>query len=319
MRFVNPTYLLFLIVIPILVWYQRAMGRGLIIPFSSIQTFKGYRSWSVRLRRVIENLWIGVLVLTILALARPQVIGGAIGLPTEGIGIVLAMDISGSMKAEEMEVRLNQIKKVAKEFIKGRKEDRIGLVAFAGTSVMVCPLTRDYKLLADFIDTLRFGMLQEGTAMGMGITNAVNILRGGKDEGSSTLRGKIIILLSDGINNSGEIDPLTAARLAKAVGVKVYTIEEGSSLEHYLIQRQTGWGIDIDLLRQVAETSGGRHFKIPSPKDLLEVYREIERIEKTRLTEEGFAYKEVYPYLVVTALGLFVGGMVLLNTRFRRL
>jgi len=313
MRFVNPEYLFFLIVIPILVWYQKRRGRRLIIPFSSVQAFKGYRSWSLGLRRVIENLWIGVLALIILALARPQVMGGAIGLPTEGIEIVLAMDVSGSMKAEEVEVRLNQIKKVAKEFIKGRKEDRIGLVAFAGTSVMVCPLTRDYKLLADFVDTLRFGMLQEGTAIGMGITNAVNILRGGK------ARGKVIILLSDGINNSGEIDPLTAARLAKAVGVKVYTIEEGSSLEHYLVQRQTSWGIDIDLLRQVAETSGGRYFKIPGPKDLLEVYREIERIEKTRLMEEGFVYREVYPHLLITALGLFVGGMVLLNTRFRRL
>ncbi|HBO84040.1 MAG: hypothetical protein A2073_01640 [Deltaproteobacteria bacterium GWC2_42_11] len=314
MIFSNPYFLLLVLIVPFLIWYRfRINKKRSILPFSSIKNFKGYNSRLSKYRTILKYLWAAVLVLLIIAFARPQMMTRAEGLAKEGIDIMLAIDVSGSMKEEGlMAQKLKAVKTIAKEFVKGRKNDRIGLVAFAGAALMVCPPTDDYNVLSDFIDGIKFGMLPDGTALGDAVAVATDILR------HDTRRGKIIILLSDGINNSGSIDPVTAAKAARVMGVRVYTIEEGYAVEHYLVQRQTNWGMDIDLLKEVAEISGGTHFKIPDAKHLLNIYNEIEKIEKEKLKSEKVEYRDVYKYFLILAIGVFLGETILLNTRFMK-
>ncbi len=315
MVFSNPLLLSFLLIIPILIWYQIRKDKDrFAIPFSYTNNFRGYNSGLSKYKWILDHIWIIVLSLLIIAFARPQMMLKAEGLPKEGIEIVLAIDVSGSMKSYgAMAEKLNSVKTIAKEFIKGRKNDRIGLIAFAGGALMICPLTNDYRVLSDFIDSLRFDILPDGTAVGDAVATATDMLQ------HSDTRGKIIILLSDGINNSGSVNPVTSAKIAKIMNVRVYTIEEGSSIEHYLVQRQTIWGMDEDLLKEVADISGGRHFKIPDTKNLLQVYNEIEKIEKDKLASTKVEYRDIYPYFLIAAIGIFLGETILLNTRFRKI
>lgn len=314
MTFSEPIYLLPLIMLPFLIWGQmKRHKKSHAVSFSSINHFKGYKSSLSKYRMPLEYIWLIALVLLVIGFARPQVFSKADEISKEGLNIMLAVDVSGSMQEEGLIARkLNAVKVIAKEFIKGRKTDRIGLSAFAGAPIMICPPTNDYNVLFDFIDNIKFGILPDGTALGDAVALSTDILR------RSAEKGGIIILLSDGINNSGIVDPLMSAKAAMAMGVRVYTIEEGYATEHYLVQRQTNWGMDVDLLKEVAEISGGVHFKIPDPKNLAAVYKEIEKIEKERLKAENAAYKDVYQYFLLSAVGLFLGEAVLLNTRFRK-
>lgn len=310
MRFAEPLYLLLLLFIPLPFWF-RYKRKGGSIGFSSIKYLKGQRSWSIRARGIIKAFSLIAAVLMIIAIARPQLSVKAEDVPVEGIDICLVIDTSGSMRAGD---RLRQVKTVAEEFLKGRKDDRIGLVAFAGKAFMVSPLTRDYEALKWHIESLDFGMVTDGTAIGMAIATAVNLLR------DTDREGRIIILLSDGVNNSGEIGPLTAASLARTMGVKVYTIEEGSHLEHFLSGFQGSWEMtDVNLLKEVSSLTGGRYFNIPDMGKLLDVYREIEGIEKKTLKTRRYHYKELFPLLLSSALLLLVSETVLLNTRFRKI
>jgi Ca-activated chloride channel family protein len=309
LRFQYPHLLIFLAIIPLLAWIQTRRGKGRRgMPFSDLSPLKGYMT--PLSRRVVSRLYLAAIALLIIAMARPLVSLKPEEEPTEGVSIVLAIDVSGSMKKEDRD-RLRDVKDLAKEFVKGRKADRIGLVAFARTSLMVTPVTSDYKVLSDSIDSLNFGMLQEGTALGEGIINGVNRLR--DVEG----KAKAVILLSDGLNNSGDMDPIEAASIAKAVGVRIYTIEE-SAVENYLAARQTGnWGVDTDILRAVSEVSGGVHFKIPNRRRLLTVFKEIDGMERDILGKRSFRDAGLLPYLITLAILLVMLELMLLGTRFR--
>ncbi|MBI5682074.1 MAG: VWA domain-containing protein [Deltaproteobacteria bacterium] len=315
MIFSNSFFLSLLLIIPFLIWRQIKRKRErFVLPFSSVKSFKGYKSRLSKYRWILEYTWIVALILLVIAFARPQMMLKADGLSKEGIDIMLAIDISGSMKEEGLIAqKLKVVQAIAKEFVKGRKTDRIGLVAFAGAPLMVCPPTDDYTVLSDFIDGIKFGMLPDGTALGDAVALSIDILKHDK------ARGRIIILLSDGINNSGTVDPLVSAKAARVMGVRVYTIEEGYAAEHYLVQRQTNWGMDIDLLKEVADISGGTHFKISDTRNLLAVYKEIEKIEKDKLASTRTEYNDVYQYLLVSAILIFLTETILLNTRFSKI
>ncbi len=311
-RFDEPLMLLLLLALPFLMWLKRRRIRA--IPFPALQSIKGRRGFCSRLMPFLENLWILVLALMIVALSGPQIPSGSGRGHERGLEMVLAIDTSASMKSlQRGRSKLDRVKEMAARFVRSREVDRIGLVAFAGDALMVAPLTDDYALIEDFIEDLTFGMLSSGTAIGDAVAAATNILKEG--EGGE----RIIILLSDGVNNSGDIEPLDAASIAKTFGIRVYTIEEGRTVEHMMARMQGDYGADTDLLREVAKLTGGRHFKIPSPEELLIVYEAIDRLEKQRLERESYAYTDVYHWPATAALGLILAECVLTGTRFRRL
>jgi Ca-activated chloride channel family protein len=269
-------------------------------------------------------LRIVVIILLILALARPQSSKGDESITTEGIDIILTLDVSGSMQAEDFKPnRLEAAKQVAADFIRGRRNDRIGLVIFAGHSATQAPLTLDYEVLLSLLEKVHIGMLQEdGTAIGMATANSVNRLR------NSQARSKVIILLTDGVNNKGEIDPLTAANLAKALQIKIYTIGAGSKGRAFVTVDDPIFGkrpvqiqadLDEETLQEVAELTEGKYYRATDEKSLAGIYEEIEQLEKSKIGVKQYKeYIELFPYLVYVALGLFCVEIFLANTRFRK-
>jgi len=224
----------------------------------------------------------------IIALARPVLPQYESEVETRGINIVLALDVSSSMLARDFSPdRLEAAKELAKEFISERDNDRIGLVVFAGEAFTQCPVTIDHKVLLHLLDEIKTGMLEDGTAIGSGLGTAVNRLK--DSEGNS----KVVILLTDGVNNSGEIDPVTAAELAVNYGIRVYTIGVGSAGKALspVAKRPDGTlvfdyvkvEIDEDLLKQIANMTGGQYFRATNKESLREIYREIDRMEKSRV------------------------------------
>jgi Ca-activated chloride channel family protein len=226
-RFADPYFLYFLLIIPILVYYHiaRRKPKTATLQYSNLGIVKsaGKSRWTFY-RHVLFGLRIIALAFLILALARPQSGSKEEEVTTEGIDIILALDISSSMRAEDFKPknRLEVAKIVAKDFVKGRKNDRIGMVVFAGESYTQCPLTLDYGVLLNFIEDVNIGMVEDGTAIGMALANAVNRLR------DSKAKSKVIILLTDGRNNAGQLAPIEAARIAEALNVRVYTVGAGS-------------------------------------------------------------------------------------------
>lgn len=250
-----------------------------------------------------------VLVLLIIALARPQAVSSDRDINTKGIDIVIAMDVSTSMEAEDFRPnRLEAAKSTASEFIGYRKNDRIGLVIFAAESFTQCPVTFDHNILISFFDDIKTGMLEDGTAIGMGLSTAVNRLK------SSKAKSKVIILLTDGVNNTGKVSPLTAAEFARNYGIKVYTIgvgTEGVALypiytpmgKHYM---QSKVEIDEDLLRKIARETGGAYFRATNNSALEEIYHRIDLMEKTDIMQKKYAQKEDnYSGLLLVA-GIFL-------------
>jgi Ca-activated chloride channel family protein len=274
-RFAHPHFLLLLACIPILaLWYfKKRKGRGSTIRFSHLGFIKeAYRPSAVRVRHLLFLLRLLALVFLIIAFARPQ--SGIKGeeVITQGIDIVLAMDVSSSMLAEDIKPnRVEASKQVAAEFIQGRKNDRIGMVVFAGEAFTQCPLTLDYGILLTFLDQIHVNMIEDGTAVGMGLATAVNRLR------NSEAKSKVIILLTDGRNNRGEVDPLTAAQAAQAFDVRIYTIgagTRGSALypvqDPFFGKRYVPMQVDIDeeTLRKIADLTDGRYFRATDRKQL---------------------------------------------------
>jgi Ca-activated chloride channel homolog len=249
-------------------------------------------------------------VLAVLALARPQAGTREIDVKSEGIDIVLAVDASGSMKAEDFKPnnRLFVAKEVAAQFVDGRQGDRIGIVVFAGEAFTQCPLTLDYGILKELIGAIDFGIEPDGTAIGMAIANSVNRLR------RSEAKSKVVILLTDGINNSGAIDPLTAAEAASALNIKIYTIGVGVEGEAPYPVDDPVFGrryvrmpsdVDDEALGKIAERTGGLYFRATSPEALREIYARIDRLEKTKVeTREYVDYSDLGPELTVWAAAL---------------
>lgn len=263
-------------------------------------------------------------VLIAVALARPQSAQHNSNSTTEGIDIVMSLDVSGSMLARDFTPdRLGAAKEVASNFIMDRPNDRIGLVVFAGESFTQCPLTTDKRSLLNLLGSVKSGMIDDGTAIGNGLATAVNRLR------ESKAKSKVIILLTDGINNSGQIAPLTAAEIAKSYGIRVYTVGVGTmGMAPYPVIDM--WGhlsfqpmkveIDEKMLSQIAQMTGGKYFRATDNRRLKDVYDEINQLERSKVEVENFTrYQERFTLFVVLALILLVGEFALRQTWLRRL
>ena len=312
--FAYPWVLWVLLVIPVLafVYWKRRKEMVTEVIFSSVQPFDHVpRSLRDRLRDVPVGLRLLALSLFIIALARPQSVSSKENVSTEGIDIVLLIDISGSMQAEDFTPnRMQAAKQVADEFIDGRTNDRIGLVIFSAESFTQCPLTTDYPVLKTLLKEVKNGMIADGTAIGLALANGVNRLK------DSKAKSRVMILLTDGVNNRGEIDPITAAKIAATYGIRVYTVGVGAQGEApypvetpFGIQRRM---IPVDLdektLTAVADMTGGKYYRATDNKKLKAIYKEIDQLERTRI--EVTAYKryseKFYGWLFLGLIALLV-------------
>lgn len=329
-RFADPHFLLLLAVIPAMVyWYIRNHSQknsAATLRYSNIGIVQKVKSTPMKqLRHSLFVFRLLAIALMIIAFARPQSGQKESEVQTEGVDIILAMDISSSMLAEDFKPknRLEAAKVVAADFIRGRKNDRIGLVVFAAQSFTQCPLTLDYGIVLRFLEEVQTGMIDDGTAIGMAIGNCVNRLK------DSQAKSKVVILLTDGRNNRGELDPITAARVAEAFHIRIYTIGAGKRGEALYPVDDPIFGrryqripvqIDEDLLKQVADITGGLYFRATDKTSLEQIYAEIGEMEKTKIeVKEYTRYSELFlPYLL-TALLLLLLEIVLANTKFRKI
>ena len=289
---------------------------------STLDTFSDVQpTWRVRLRCLPIVLRLLALALIIVVLARPQSSTSYSDHNTEGIDIVMALDISGSMKAVDFKPnRLEAAKDVAKKFVAGRPDDNIGLVIFAGESFTQCPLTTDHAVLTNLFQDVTTGMLEDGTAIGMGLATAVNRIR------DSKAKSKVIILLTDGVNNMGAISPEKAAELAQTFGIRVYTIGVGT---HGTAQVpvQTALGvrmqdmevrIDEPLLQSIADMTGGKYFRATTKNNLVAIYDEIDQMEKTIMEVRNYTKRtDEYPPFAIAALCLLFLEIILRHTVLR--
>lgn len=294
-KFANPVFLWLFLLLPALGYYLWWRRRKMVVElqFSSLQIFnKIPRTLRERAQNIPIALRLAAIALFIIALARPQSVSSKENISTEGIDIVLELDLSGSMLAEDFNPnRIEAAKQVASEFIDGRTNDRIGLVVFSAESFTQCPLTTDYPVLKNLLREVKNGMIADGTAIGLAIANGVNRLK------DSKAKSKVMILLTDGVNNRGEIDPITAARIAATYSIRIYTIGVGAQGEApYPVQTPFGIRrqlIPVDLdekaLTQVAEMTGGKYFRATDNRTLKAIYKEIDQLERTKI--EITAYK----------------------------
>ena len=325
-EFANPKYFwLLVLLIPMILWYVfREKKSHADLQFSSIHFFKtvrrGNRVW---LRHVLFGFRVLALVFLIFALARPQSNNSWQTYNSEGIDIVLALDISGSMLARDFEPdRLEAAKEVATKFILERPQDRIGLVVFSGESFTQSPLTTDQAVLVNLLRDIKSGMIEDGTAIGMGLANAVTRLK------DSKAKSKVVILLTDGVNNRGELSPLTAAEIAKQFGIRVYTIGVGTNgTAPYPMQTyagvqyiQTPVEIDEQTLTQIAAETNGNYFRATSNSKLKEVYQEIDKLEKTKLNVKEFSKREEeYEVFALVAFICILLELILRNTVLKKI
>ncbi len=320
---------LIVLLIPLIIFaYIRFKGANT-IKFSSLGTIKQIKHpWSIKARHIVIILRSIVIILIILALARPQSGREETKITTEGIDIVLALDVSGSMLAEDFEIngrrqnRLFVVKDVVEDFIKERENDRVSMVVFAGRAYTQCPPTLDYGVLLQFLKKVEIGMIEDGTAIGSAIGTSVNRLR------ESDSKSKVIILLTDGRSNAGEIDPLTAAEIAKTMNIKIYTIGAGTkglapfpATDFFGNKVLKPIKVDIDdkMLTDIAAMTGGLYFRATDTKSLKEIYSQIDKLEKTITEVTQFTeYNELFNYFVLAALIIFLIEIILANTRFRK-
>jgi len=325
-KFAEPLFLYLLIVIPaMIVFYILKQHRvtasvrmpGL-QPFAQTgSTFRHY------LRHILFAVRIIAVTMLIIVLARPQKTDRYQDVSTEGIDIVLTQDISGSMLARDFKPdRLQAAKNIATEFISGRPYDRIGLVVFSGESFTQCPITTDHAVLINLLREIQSGMIEDGTAIGMGLATAVNRIK------DSKAKSKVIILLTDGVNNRGEIAPATAAGIAKTFGIRVYTIGVGTQgTAPYPVQTPYGiqyqdMPVEIDeaILKDIALTTGGKYFRATDNDKLTQVYKEIDNLEKSKIDVRQYSRKEE-KYLLPAFIAFFmlVFEITARNTIFKNL
>lgn len=324
-EFASPHFLFILIVIPLLVlWYIfRNNKQQAYIRFSDTGFFdKLPRTWKSYLRHIVFALQMVALGLFIIALARPQSSSKNQTVNIEGIDIVLAMDISSSMLAADLKPdRLEAAKTVAADFVSGRPGDRMGLIVFSGETFTQVPLTTDHGMMLNMLKDMKCGMLEDGTAIGDGLASAVSRLK------DSEAISKVVILLTDGDNNAGSIDPSTAAEMAKLFGIRVYTIGAGTrGTAPYPVQtpfggiqyQQVPVTINETLLQQIADETGGKYFRAESESKLQQIYDEIDKMERSKIEVNEFKrlHEEFYPF-VIWGLILLVLSFVLKNTIFK--
>jgi len=319
-RFAQP-YFLALLLIPLaylFLFYFRHLLRPPALGYSDTHRFAKPRLTSRIVLYYAVPAILGVsMTFAIIAAARPQAGHGQRQVFTEGIDIMLALDISGSMQAADFKPdnRLVVSKQVIRNFIQGRQGDRVGLVVFASQAFTQCPLTTDYSLLLQFVDKVDFGMVEDGTAIGLALATCANRLE------SSDAKSKIVILLTDGVNNRGQIDPITAAKALAPLGIRTYTIGAGMpGLVDYpvndpvfgrrYVKRQSE--IDEETLKEIAALTGGNFFRAKSSEALQTIYDEISRMEQTKIeVKEYYRYEELYQDFLTISLALMVGGLFL--------
>lgn len=331
MTFANPYLLLLLLALPLLAWWRNRRDRPVAFLYSSIQLVRGITGVreshaGLILRRM---RWLTIL-LFIVALARPQWSEGESHVTSSGIDIVVALDLSGSMSAEDFTLqnqRVNRLviaKDVLHRFVEKRPNDRIGLVAFARHASIAAPLTLDHAYLRDVIDRLQIATSDEdGTAIGSALMASLNRLR---DLPSAS---KIIILMTDGQNNSGRVPPLTAAEVAEALGVRTYTIGVGTrgtapmpTVDRFGTRRYVSQKVDIDeeTLQIIADRTGGKYYRADSTETLRLIYAEIDQLETTEIDVQHYQhYRELFPWLLLPSLFLLLLEIILGNTVWRRL
>ena len=324
--FAEPLFLYLLAVVPAMIAFyllkQQKTTASLRMPGLQqfAETTKTYRHF---LRHAFFAFRTLSITLLIIVLARPQSTSKFQNVTTEGIDIVLTLDISGSMLARDFRPdRLEASKNVAIEFISGRPYDRMGLVVFSGESFTQCPLTTDHAVLINLLREIQSGMIEDGTAIGMGLATAVNRIK------DSQAKSKVIILLTDGVNNRGEIAPATAAGIAKTFGIRVYTIGVGTQgMAPYPVNTPFGvqfqdMPVEIDeaILKEISETTGGKYFRATDNNKLVQVYNEIDKLEKSKIDVKQFSRKEEKFFIpALIAFCLLALEILVRNTLFRNL
>ncbi len=311
--FASPYLLLLLgLIVPIIIWYIFKQKKS--TPTIQISTLKGFGQNSPSFRNIFKHVLFAFRILSliflIIASARPQSTNSWQNTTTEGIDIIISMDISGSMLAEDFRPnRLEAGKNIASEFINSRPNDRMGLVVFSGKSFTQCPLTTDHAVLINLFKSIKFGIIDDGTALGEGIATAINRIK------DSKAKSKTIILLTDGVNNAGSIAPITAAEIAKTYGIRIYTIGVGSMGQApYPFQTQFGTQmqmikveIDEPVLKQIAQMTDGEYFRATNNEKLRAIYKEIDKLEKTKIAVKEYRKhkEEFFPFVLIAALFLF--------------
>jgi len=325
--FKDPVIFWLLLLLPIVLVVDRSRRSGSNFVFSSEDLVKDLKPTArVRLGKSLIILRITAIALMIIALARPQAILDSSKTVSEGVDIVLDVDTSTSMLAEDFMLgvrrinRFDLVREVVKDFIRKRKDDRIGMVAFAARAYTVCPLTTDYAWLNENLDRVRVGMIEDATAVGSAIASSINRLK------NSKTKSKIIILLTDGVNNAGNISPLIAAEAAKALKIKIYTVAVGTKglspypMKDYYgrtVYRNIPIEIDEESLRKIADTTGGKYYLATDTEKLRNIYDEINRLERSNIEHFGYReYSELYYYFLIPGMMLLLIGIFLSNTLF---
>lgn len=328
LRFANPWFFLLLLILPLLIWlYVQRIHKGDgSLKFASTLALEGVKpSWTIWIRHILFGANLLALLLAVAAMARPQKGTEEEEYLTEGIDIVVALDASGSMAAEDFEPqnRFNVAKLVVRTFVEGLRHDRVGLVVFAAKAYTRCPLTLDYGALFNVLDNLELGSLEDGTAIGSALATCLNRLR------DSAAKSKVIILATDGVNNRGEIQPLDAAKMAQALDVKIYTIGVGSRGTALFPVNDPSFGrvyvnlpveIDEDSLTRIAEITGGIYYRATDKPSLEKVFDDIAGLEKTQIQVKSYThYNERFVSLLFPAMGLVLLSSLARYTRFGKL
>ena len=327
LEFLNPEYFIFLVIIPIIIAWNYFNSDKLTnsIKFSNSEAFGESGNFYSKLKSILKYLRLISIILIVTALARPQVIDTSTRVKTNsGIDIIMAIDVSASMLAKDLKPnRLDALKNVAEEFIKNRISDRIGLVEYAGESYTKTPLTTDKSVTLRSLKDIKYNnIIEGGTAIGMGLATSVNRIK------DSKAKSKVIILLTDGVNNAGFIDPMTAAELATEFQIKIYSIglgTNGLALSPVGIDSRGKFNyanvqveIDEKLLTQISEMTGGKYFRATDNDRLKEIYSDIDELEKTEIEEfKYYSVDEKYRYFLLPAIILIAFEMIMKLTILR--
>lgn len=329
-QFVHPGFLYLLLLLPLLAIWKGRWGQPVAVRMpSTIDALEAGAKPRSKMGGFLAFLGLLALALLIIALARPRHGKGSSDIEASGIDIILTLDVSGSMEAMDFKLegeatnRLNVVKNVVEKFVVQRPNDKIGMVAFAGRPYLVSPLTMDQDFITKRLRDVKMGQVEDGTAIGSAIASSVDHLR------DSSAKSRIVILLTDGVNNAGAVNPLTAAEAAKALGIKIYTIGAGTRGEAP-VPVQDAFGrthlqtmkveIDEEMLQKVAAATGGQSYRATDTDSLEKIYESINALETTtRKLKKYQQYDELYLYFLVPGLCLLLMELVLRQTRFRRL
>jgi len=330
MRFLNPQILFLIFLLPLWLYLISQRTTAAYFKFSTAAILRQAKKKNIFFnRKVLIILRSAAIVFILIALARPQMPVQKEKITSEGINIILAVDTSTSMLAEDFtfagqrQNRLYVVKRVVEDFIKGRHNDRIGIIAFAARPYMVCPLTLDYSWVITNLDRIKIGMVEDGTAIGSSIMSGINRFR------NSKAKSKVLILLTDGRNNAGNISPQAAAHAGKTLGVRIYTIGAGTKgMAPYPMQDFFGnkvyqpikIDVDDEMLTKVAKITGGEYFRATDTDSLKQIYKNIDKMEKTPIEETGYTeYRELFPRFLLIGFMMLILEIVLSQTLLRRI